>query len=117
MNSVGNLIRELREKKGFSQRQLSYLSNVNNTEVSRIEKGERKNPSPGTLKKLAKPLGVDYLILYKAAGYIENPESIVRDSNLEQENIDVETYSTDGLTPDEIKEAIEIYRRYRKTPI
>lgn len=70
MNFLANLIRETRERKGLSQRQLSLLSGISNSEISRIEAGERKNPSPDTLRALAKPLGLSYESLMMAAGYL-----------------------------------------------
>lgn len=68
-NRVGKLIKELRIKKDFTQRQLAYLADVSNTEISRIEKGERKKPNPIILQKIAKPLNIHYKTLYEAAGY------------------------------------------------
>lgn len=85
---IGNLIKTLRKDKGFSQRQLAMYSKVSNTEISRIESGERQKPSPDVLKKLAQPLGVTYSELMKEAGYIEetiehktHSEHIYRDEN------------------------------------
>lgn len=34
---IGEMIKKRREKLGFSQRQLAYLSGVSNTEIKRIE--------------------------------------------------------------------------------
>jgi transcriptional regulator with XRE-family HTH domain len=42
---IGEMIKKRREKLGFSQRQLAYLSGVSNTEIKRIEDGDRKQPS------------------------------------------------------------------------
>ncbi len=67
---IGSLIKDAREKRGLSQRQLSLLSGISNSEISRIEAGERKNPSPDVLKVLAKPLGLAYEDLMTAAGYL-----------------------------------------------
>jgi transcriptional regulator with XRE-family HTH domain len=50
------MIKKRREKLGFSQRQLAYLSGVSNTEIKRIEDGDRKQPSQEILCKLANPL-------------------------------------------------------------
>lgn len=66
---LGELIRELRKKRGFTQRQLAQLAGISNTEVKRIEDGKRKQPSQEILKKLAKPLGISYEEILKAAGY------------------------------------------------
>ncbi len=76
MSNIGKFIKELREKKGFSQRQLAYLSGVSNTEISRIENGERKKPDIEILQKIARPLGVNYKTLYVVAGYVKNEDNI-----------------------------------------
>ncbi|HHV36154.1 MAG TPA: helix-turn-helix transcriptional regulator [Syntrophomonadaceae bacterium] len=55
---IGEMIKKRREKLGFSQRQLAYLSGVSNTEIKRIEDGDRKQPSQEILCKLANPLRV-----------------------------------------------------------
>jgi transcriptional regulator with XRE-family HTH domain len=68
-DDLGKLIKELRERRGYSQRQVSYLSGVSNTEIKRIEDGARKRPSQEVLQKLAKPLGISYEKLLRAAGY------------------------------------------------
>ena len=69
MIALGNLIRNLREEQGLSQRQLALLSGVSNTEISRIENGERKQPSQETLNKLASCLPISYEELLITAGY------------------------------------------------
>lgn len=69
---IGSYIKNLRETKDISQRQLAHLSGISNTEINRIENGERKNPSPNTLKKLAPHLGVSGEDLMEKAGYLNN---------------------------------------------
>lgn len=67
---VHEYIKKLREEKGLTQRRLAQLSGISNTEISRIEKGERQQPSPVTLKKIAPHLGVSYTDLMVLAGYL-----------------------------------------------
>jgi transcriptional regulator with XRE-family HTH domain len=43
---------------GFSQAELSRRSNVSQGHISGIEKGEKKNVQPATIKKLADAMGV-----------------------------------------------------------
>ncbi len=50
-------IRDERQKRGWTQIDLSYHSRVNAAEISRIESGRLK-PSPGQLQRIAKALGV-----------------------------------------------------------
>lgn len=55
--TYGTLVKTLRLAKKWSQRQLAINANVSNTEISRIESGQRENPSLNTVKKLAKVFG------------------------------------------------------------
>ena len=76
--NFGDYLKEIRKEKGLSQRQLAELSGISNTEISRLESGNRVNPSPKTLKAIAPNLGVSYGDLLKKAGYID--ETIDNDS-------------------------------------
>lgn len=67
----GEFFKNIRTEKGLSQRQLAELSHISNTEISRIESGERRNPSPNILKSLAPHLGISYGELMIKAGYID----------------------------------------------
>ncbi|MGB9866744.1 MAG: transcriptional repressor LexA [Bacillota bacterium] len=68
--SFGKYLKSLRERKGFSVRQLALLAGISNGYLSQVETGQRGTPSPEILKKLAKPLGVSYEELLRAAGYL-----------------------------------------------
>ena len=56
--AFGQVIRELREKQGLSQEELSFAANRHRTYVSLIERG-RNSPSMRTLWVLADALGVE----------------------------------------------------------
>lgn len=58
--TIGEVIAEAREKKGLSQRQLAKLAKINNSELSKIEAGIRKEPSPKILRKISNVLDVNY---------------------------------------------------------
>lgn len=72
---IGEFVRAERLKRGLSQRKLALLSGVSNSEISRMEAGERKKPSPGVLRALAGPLGVSYEVLLMHANYLTAPEA------------------------------------------
>ena len=64
--SIGEIIAEARENKGYSQRQLAKLANINNSELSKIESGIRKDPSPRILRKIGKLIDLNYNdLMYK----------------------------------------------------
>lgn len=55
----GTYIAELREKKGFSLRELEKRAgDISHVYIWRLEKGDRDAPSPETLDKLSKALDV-----------------------------------------------------------
>lgn len=58
--TIGELIAEAREKAGLSQRQLAKIAKVNNSELSKIEAGIRKDPSPRILRKISNYIDVNY---------------------------------------------------------
>ena len=51
-------IRELRNKKGISQEKLARLADVSYNTIVKIESGESKNPTFGTMAGIAKALGI-----------------------------------------------------------
>ena len=71
--AVGLYLKELRQAKGISQKELSELTGreVSNAEISRLEAGIRKKPSPAILKTLAPHLGVPVGLLLARAGYMD----------------------------------------------
>ena len=58
MNNFATTIKELRIKRDWSQRQLALSSGVSNTEINRLEKGERSKPSLTIISKLAIAFGI-----------------------------------------------------------
>lgn len=67
-------LRGLRKEKKLTIRQLDMYSGVSHSYISQMERGDRGIPSPDILKKLAKPLGVEYEELMERAGYITKEE-------------------------------------------
>ena len=57
---IGEEIAKARENKGLSQRQLAKLANINNSELSKIESGIRKDPNPRILRKISNYIDVNY---------------------------------------------------------
>jgi transcriptional regulator with XRE-family HTH domain len=65
---VGQLIREARERKGFTLEKLAELSGVNLTTIQAIEVGDSRRPRESSLRALASALGpeTDYATLVLA---------------------------------------------------
>lgn len=84
--TLGELIKNAREKKGMSQRELSRQSGIDNNTIAKLEKGERKKPNVFALKKIAYILDIDLKYILSAAGY-------------EDEDIEFELYTLGNNTP------------------
>ena len=67
--NLGEFIKSLRKSNGISQVELAQMSGVSNSELSRIESGQRQNPSPHILRAIAPHLGITMEELMSAAGY------------------------------------------------
>jgi transcriptional regulator with XRE-family HTH domain len=58
MEVDGGKLREARLDRGLSQDELHQMTGVSRDTISRLETGDRPNPHPRTLRKLAAALGV-----------------------------------------------------------
>lgn len=61
---VGNAVASARAKKGYSQRELSEATGIDQSDISRIERGVA-NPSVGTLSRIANALGAKLVVSIK----------------------------------------------------
>jgi transcriptional regulator with XRE-family HTH domain len=68
--SFGGYVKELREHRGLSQWELSRLSGLGRSHISRLELDDYKHPSAETFLALAKALKINPGNLFQAAGYI-----------------------------------------------
>ena len=97
--SVGQMIEQAREEKGLSKRELSRLAKISDTELARIESGEREIPNPKTLRKISKHIGINYNDLMYAAGLgfqVTNLNPFLRDyyEGLKGDEIDLALVNT-----------------------
>ncbi|WP_373899314.1 helix-turn-helix domain-containing protein [Haloimpatiens sp. FM7315] len=72
---LADMLISAREEKGYSQRQLALKTGVSNSEISKLEKGQRLNPNLKILKKLSDALGLNYEEMLEALGYIKSEYS------------------------------------------
>ncbi|MDH6459695.1 transcriptional regulator with XRE-family HTH domain [Fusobacterium sp. PH5-7] len=121
--TIGKKIKEKREELGYSFGKLSNLSGVDRAEISRIESGDRKNPNPIMVKKIASALGMDIIELYEDMGLLESTDKVflnemmeILDSNdlvkileLYQKEISYEAIKQGKL--EEVKEKLEGIQR------
>lgn len=74
--TIGGYIKEKRIEKGMSQRELAAAAGLSNAEISRIESGLRKQPSPDVLKSISAALNIFCENLYAVAGYIDRQSDL-----------------------------------------
>ena len=69
---LGEYLLKIRTERGYSLRDLAEMADVSAAEISRIEGGKRRNPSPSVLRALSGALVVSYPYLMQLAGYLED---------------------------------------------
>lgn len=74
VGSLGEYIREQRQRAKISVRQLADAAGVSNPYLSQIERGLRK-PSAEILQQIAKGLRISAEVLYVQAGILEDREA------------------------------------------
>ena len=71
---LGSYLIQVRNERGYSQRDLAEKSGVSPAEISRVESGKRLKPSPSVLRAIADTLVISYPYLMQLAGYMDVPE-------------------------------------------
>jgi transcriptional regulator with XRE-family HTH domain len=73
---IGQRVQQRRQHLGWTQEDLARESKVPQATISRIEKGQRKNPGADVIRRLARALGVtaDWLIGMYEEDEEEEPE-------------------------------------------
>lgn len=79
LKEFGKYIKNIRESKKISLRQVDYLSEITFSNLSMIENGTRR-ATPFILKELSKVYDVNYIELLQKAGYIDLAEKETIDS-------------------------------------
>ncbi len=71
---LGKIFKTMREKKGYSRRKTAAIVDISDTELKRIEDGERQVPNLLTIINLCKILGLDFLNTLEDTGFYEREE-------------------------------------------
>jgi Predicted transcriptional regulators len=112
-DGFGGWIRQLREAKGYSLKELERITGVTASYIHRIETGTRKTPSVQYLEKLALGLGVnpkDFLAkLNLLEGKTENKEVLTGFA----ETIVLHNFTINGkkVTKDQKEMLVEVYKK------
>ena len=71
-SKLGHCIKNRREELNLSVKEVAERANISHTELYRLEKGERTNPSMNTFRDIAKALELTFEELAIEAGYIDD---------------------------------------------
>lgn len=106
--TLGQVLKNQREIKDLSLRQVEKLTNVSNAYLSQLENDKINNPSVGTLHKLASFYKIEFDSLLVAAGLIkgEKAKNIKPASSF--------ALSSENLTEDEEEELIDYLKYIRQ---
>lgn len=80
-NNLAKIIKDAREAKNISQRELARQTGIDNNTISQIEKGERKKPNSLSLQKLSQALDLDFGLLMLESGYTQEDINIIDPNN------------------------------------
>lgn len=69
---LAEYLRKTRLENNMSQRELAKISGISNSEISKIESGQRQMPKPDILKKISESLNIEYSILAQKCGYMND---------------------------------------------
>ncbi|WP_298595155.1 helix-turn-helix transcriptional regulator [uncultured Mitsuokella sp.] len=103
--NLGEYISQKRKEKGWSQRELAAASDISNAEISRIESGKRKEPSPSVLKSIANALSIPVEDLLQVAGVLE-------ESTVEKGRQFVASMSDQPIPKDLTEEELEEVKKF-----
>ena len=70
----GHFLRNLRERRRMSLRDVEKECGVSNAYIAQLENGDRPPPSPDILKKFARAYNVTIRELLLRAGYLDDPK-------------------------------------------
>jgi transcriptional regulator with XRE-family HTH domain len=96
---IGQVIRSLRENKGWSQEKLALDAGMTTSHISRIERGERRLPT-SRLDALAAALGMSSTTVYAMSEGLPLPPA--------------DTDPLDTFSVDHTPEAVELRKTFRK---
>ncbi|SEN87062.1 Helix-turn-helix [Amphibacillus marinus] len=98
---IGEIIKELRNKKGISARELSRRSGISQPYLSQLETGKNNNPTNEVLKKIASGLSIEFVELIHLSNYY-NAEEVEKNkiNKLLSEMTDLKGYFLPHLKED-----------------
>lgn len=85
---IGTFLKNRREELGYSTNQMLIKTEIDKSDISRIENGKKRKLNPIYLKKLAKALKLDVIELFKMVGFLdEDIEIHTKKESFELKNV------------------------------
>ncbi|TFE00017.1 helix-turn-helix domain-containing protein [Jeotgalibacillus sp. R-1-5s-1] len=104
---IGDKIKHLRTKKGYSVSGLAFKSNVSKSYLSNLENNKKSNPSLDILSKIANTLDV-------SVDYLVDDQSDTKEKCLDQEWVNLIKESIkEGMSKRDFSE-FQVYLKFRK---
>lgn len=103
--SLGRLLKNLREAKRLSLRDVERKTTISNAYLSQLENDLIEKPSPHVLYKLAELYGVDYNYLMQKAGYFVPAHQPKRSDKKASRSFALS--AIDDLSPEEEESLVE----------
>ena len=112
--TLAQLIREARLRARLTQRQLAQFCGTSIENMTAIESGRNKSPSPDIVQGLSKYLDLEVPDIYSAIGGTMNsfPWDRVGDLDLKDPELELMFRQVDRLTDDEAKERVKAFIRF-----
>lgn len=104
--TIGKILKEARELRRLSLREVEIQSGVSNAYLSQLENDKIKKPSANTLYKLSELFNINFDDLMVVAGIVEKK----KDSSKSEGHF---AFSSENLTVDEEKRLIEYLKFLR----
>ncbi|WP_163099386.1 helix-turn-helix domain-containing protein [Peribacillus alkalitolerans] len=107
---VGNLIKQIREQKGYSITELADKAGVSKSYLSYIERGIQQNPSLQVLSRLAKTLDTNVESLL----HHEDKKNLLKTTSIDEEWVSlIQDAIHQGVTKDELSYYLD-FVKFRK---
>jgi HTH-type transcriptional regulator, competence development regulator len=107
---LGDLLAEVRAKKGLSLREVEAATGISNAHLYQIENGDIERPAIGILWKLANFYALNFNRLMRLAGHVQPKGTTSRQRSLAATAL----HAVDDLSPREEKELLEFMEALRK---
>jgi len=112
--TLAQLIREARLRTGMTQRELSQLVGTSMENITSIENGRNKTPSPDIVIAMSKHLDLEVSDIYSSIGGILHsfPWDRVGELDLKDPELELMFRQVDLLNDEEAKERVKAFIRF-----